>query len=122
MCLLKAEGFVLACSPLEFGSMFASILYEHGGKSLLTTPYSKHPYAGGEYFEDYRSHYFSKMSYDKWNKLWADWSFWTELSLDTRAMMEELCWLNIDLSVSPAIVAFDATFEDDDDVLYVADE
>jgi len=120
--LLNAEGFVLACSPIELGSMIASVLYEHGGKSFLSTPYMKHPFAGVECFEDYRSHYSSKVSYDKWNKIWNTWSFWSELGPDTRAMIEEICWMNIDLSLSPEIAAFDATFEDEEDIVFIPDE
>jgi hypothetical protein len=116
------EGFALACSPVELGSMIASTLYEQGDKSFLTTPYLKHPYMKTEFFEEYRSHYFSRMSYDKWNKVWSAWAFWSELTPDTRAMIEEICWMNIDLSTSPQIAAFDALFEDEEDVVFVADE
>jgi len=120
--LLKAEGFALTCSPVEFGSMIASVLYEHGGKSFLSTPYLKHPYAGVEFFEDYKSHYYSRVSYDKWNKLWKTWLFWAELTADTRAIIEEICWVNIDLFASPQIAVFDAGFEDEEDVVFIADE
>jgi hypothetical protein len=120
--LLKQEGFVLGCSPEELGSMIASTLYEHGTKSFLSTPHLIHPYADAEFFEDYRSHYYSKMSYDKWNNVWKAWSCWVELTSDTMAMIEEICWMNINLSASPEIMAFDAGFEDEEDVIFVADE
>lgn len=122
MPLLKGEGFVLACSSEELGSMIASTLYEHGNGSFLNTPQLKHPFIGAEFFEEYRSHYYSRLSYDKWGNLWKAWSFWTELTADTMAMIEEICWVNINLSASPEIIAFDAGFEDDEDVVFVADE
>lgn len=120
--LLKAEGFVLACSAQDLGSMIASTVYEHGGKSFTSAPYLKHPYRAVECFDEYRGHYFARMSYEKWNKLWKAWSFWAELTADTRAMIEEICWVNINLSASPEIMAFDAGFEDEEDVVFVADE
>jgi hypothetical protein len=114
--LFKRIGYTMSCTPHELGSIIATIMYEHGRKSLLSVDLGRHPYSKCELFDDYRMHYDETMGYESWKHVWLAWVFWTELTADMKGLIEEVCWLNTDLASSPEIMAFDAQFEEEEEV------